>query len=225
MAANQTVAPGILQDSTSSFNRVLGLPWLDRTIAAIACVPSVYLAYYRYQHWHLGVPLIASSGAYLILWITMVIRRPPKRVTLNPFYWLLAFVATYWSFMVLGLMQLGRPLVSHWITDGFAIIGLLITIWARLSLGRNIGFVPAQRELVASGAYAYVRHPIYSGFLLVSTGFLLRAYSPLNALLVGLGLFWFIPVKSLVEEDFLRRDPEYDAYMRKVRARWIPFVL
>jgi protein-S-isoprenylcysteine O-methyltransferase Ste14 len=225
MAVNQVVTPVGAQDPSFSLTRVLALPWLDRTIAAIACVPSVYLAYYRYQHWHLGVPLIASSGAYLILWVTMVIRRPPKRVTPNLFYWLLAFVATYWSFMVLGLMQLGRPLVSHWITDGFAILGLLITVWARLSLGRNISFVPAQRELVASGAYAYIRHPIYSGFLFVSIGFLLRAYSPLNALLVGFGLFWFIPVKSLVEEDFLREDPEYAAYMRKVRARWIPLVL
>jgi len=32
-------------------------------------------------------------------------------------------------------------------------------------------------------------------------------------------------VKSLVEEDFLRTDPEYAAYMRKVRARWIPFLI
>ena len=42
---------------------------------------------------------------------------------------------------------------------------------------------------------------------------------------MGLGAFWFIPVKSLVEEDFLRDDPEYVAYMQKVRARWIPFVI
>jgi protein-S-isoprenylcysteine O-methyltransferase Ste14 len=53
----------------------------------------------------------------------------------------------------------------------------------------------------------------------------LRAYSPLNALLLGLGVFWFIPVKSLVEEDFLRQDPQYADYMKRVRARWIPFVI
>ena len=42
---------------------------------------------------------------------------------------------------------------------------------------------------------------------------------------MGLGVFWFIPIKSLVEEDFLRTDPQYATYMQKVRARWIPFVL
>jgi hypothetical protein len=36
-----------------------------------------------------------------------------------------------------------------------------------------------------------------------------RAFSPLNALLMGLGAFWFIPVKSLVEEDFLRVNEFY----------------
>jgi protein-S-isoprenylcysteine O-methyltransferase Ste14 len=155
----------------------------------------------------------------------MIVRRPPKRVTPNPWYWLLAFVATYWSILVLGLLQQGRPLVANWITDAIATGGLLITIWARLSLGRNIGFVPAQRELVNRGAYAYMRHPVYTGGLLTSLAFALRAYSPQNALMLGLGVFWFIPVKSLVEEDFLRADPHYAAYMKKVRARWIPYLL
>jgi protein-S-isoprenylcysteine O-methyltransferase Ste14 len=201
------------------------MPWLDRTIAAIACFPLVYLAYYRYEHWHHGFPLIASALNVLILVVTMIIRRPPKRVSPNPWYWLLAFVATYWQILVLGLLQLGHPLVANWITDSIASLSLLMVIWARFSLGRNIGFVPAQRELVHTGAYAYMRHPVYTGSFLASLAFALRAYSPQNALLLGLGVFWFIPVKSLVEEDFLRTDPEYAAYMRRVRARWIPFLI
>jgi protein-S-isoprenylcysteine O-methyltransferase Ste14 len=217
MAINQPVAPA--EASNLSFNliRVLSLPWLDRTIAAIACVPLVYGAYYRYQHWHHGLPLILVA--------TMVFRRAPKRVTPNPWYWLLAFVASYWLIFILFMLQKGRPLAANWISDSIAILGLIVVIWARLSLGRNIGFVPAQRELVHTGAYAFMRHPVYTGMLLTTMAFVLRAYSPLNALLMGLGVFWFIPVKSLVEEDFLRADPQYAAYMQKVRARWIPFVI
>jgi protein-S-isoprenylcysteine O-methyltransferase Ste14 len=225
MATNQAFAPTTAPNLSFGFIRLLSLPWLDRTIAAIACVPLVYLAYYRYEHWHHGLPLITSALGVLILVATMIIRRPPKRVTPNPWYWLLAFVATYWQILVLGLLQQGRPLVANWITDAIAIPGLMIVIWARLSLGRNIGFVPAQRELVNSGAYAFMRHPVYTGGLLTSLAFVLRAYSPQNALLLGLGVFWFIPVKSLVEEDFLRADSQYAAYMRKVRARWIPFLV
>jgi len=224
MATNRAFAPPTAPNLSSSLIRVLSLPWLDRAIAAVACVPLVYLAYYRYERWHHGLPLIASALGVLILVVTMIIRRPPKRVTPNPWYWLLAFVATYWQILVLGQLQQGHALVANWITDAIAILGLLIVIWARLSLGRNIGFVPAQRELVNSGAYAYMRHPVYTGGFLTSLAFLLRAYSLQNAVLLGLGVFWFIPVKSLVEENFLRADPQYAEYMRRVRARWIPFL-
>jgi hypothetical protein len=51
----------------------------------------------------------------------------------------------------------------------------------------------------------------------------LRAYSPRNLVLVGLVISWFL-IKSIVEESFLRVDPQYAIYMQKVRARWIPFV-
>src|SRR5215813_6816258 len=225
MAMDQAIAPATAPNVSLNVMRALSLPWLDRSIATIACVPLVYVAYYRYQHWHHGFPLIAAALNTIILVVTMIIRRPPKRVTPNPLYWLLAFVATYWLLLILIFLEKGRPLAPNWISDSIAALGLLVLVWARLSLGRNIGFVPAQRELVQTGAYAYMRHPVYTGLLLTHIAFVLRAFSPLNALLMGLGVFWFIPVKSLVEEDFLRADPQYAAYMQKVRARWIPFVI
>ena len=225
MTTNQATVSDAASNLSVSYLRVLSLPWLDRTIAAIACVPLAYLAYYRYEHWHHGLPLITSALGVLILVGTMIIRRPPKRVTPNPWFWLLAFVATYWQILVLSLLQQGRPVVANWITNSIAILGLLVVIWARFSLGRNIGFVPAQRELVRRGAYAFMRHPVYTGGLLTTLAFVLRAYSPQNLLVMGLGVFWFIPIKSLVEENFLRADPQYAEYMRVVRARWIPFLI
>src|SRR5215472_3184959 len=225
MATIQAVAPSAASNVSFSLIRLLSLPWLDRSIATIACIPLAWGAYYRYQHFHHGFPLIASVLNILILIVTMVIRRPPKRVTSNPWYWLLAFVASYWQLLVLALLQPGRAAVSNWFASFLASVGLLVMVWARLSLGRNIGLVPAQRQLVRSGAYAFMRHPVYTAVLLTNGAFLLRALSPMNALLIGLGIFWFIPIKSLVEEDFLRADPEYAHYMRSVRARWIPFIV
>jgi len=225
MATKPAIAPGTPPNLPSHLIRVLSLPWLDRTIAAVACVPIAYGVYYRYTHFHHGLPLFAAVLNAVVLIVTMLIRRPPKRVTPNPWYWLLAFVASYWLVFIIFFLQKGNALVANWITNSLAILGLLVVLWARISLGRNIGMVPAQRELVHSGAYAFMRHPVYTGVLLTSTAFVLRAYSPLNVLLMGLGIFWFIPVKSLVEENFLRADPQYAAYMQRVRARWIPFVI
>jgi hypothetical protein len=91
MATNQAVAPAGAPNLSFNLIRVLSIPWLDRVIAAIACVPLAYLAYYRYEHWHHGFPLLAAAFNVLILVVTMVVRRPPNRVTTNPWYWLLAF--------------------------------------------------------------------------------------------------------------------------------------
>lgn len=225
MATNQALATAAVQSLSSTLMQKLSDPWVDRTIAAIACIPLVYGAYYRIEHFHIGLPVIAAVLNTLILVVTMVIRRPPKRITPNPWYWLLAFVASYWLVFIIFFLQKGRPIIADWLTDSLAILGLAIIVWARLSLGRNIGLVPAQRELVGTGAYAFMRHPVYTGMLLGHTALVLRAYSPLNLMLLGIGVLWFIPIKSLVEEDFLRGDPQYAAYMRRVRARWIPFVL
>ena len=225
MATNQAVAPSKAPSLSFNLMQVLSRPWVDRTIAAVACIPLVYGAYYRMLHFHLGLPLIAAVLNTLILVVTILIRRPPKRITPNPWYWLLAFVASYWLVFIIFFLQRGRPVAANWITDSFAALGLAIVLWARLSLGRNIGFVPAQRELVDTGAYAFMRHPVYTGVLVAQTAFVLRAYSPLNLLLLAMGVLWFIPIKSLVEEDFLRTDPRYAAYMQRVRARWIPFVI
>jgi len=225
MATNQALAPSTAPSLSFNLMRVLSEPWVDRTIAAVACIPLVYGAYYRVQHFHRGLPLIAAVLNTLILVVTMLIRRPPKRITAKPSYWLLAFVATYWLVFIIFFLQKGRPVVANWITDSLATLSLAIVLWARLSLGRNIGFVPAQRELVHTGAYAFMRHPVYTGVLFAHTAFVLRACSPLNLLLLGMGVLWFIPIKSLVEEDFLRHDPQYAAYMQRVRARWIPFVI
>jgi len=203
---------------------VLCNPWVDRVIAIIAVVPIVWLSKYRFDHMKLGLPLFTLALNTLILVLTMVLRRPPKRITPNPVYWLLAFVATYWPILTLGVFQRGEPIMPNTITDALAILSLLVLVWARLSLGRNIGFVPAQRQIVTTGVYRFMRHPIYTGLFLAYTGLGLRAYTPRNALILGLGIGWYC-IKSVVEEGFLRADPEYAAYLQRVRARWVPFVV
>ena len=220
MTSSATAETGL----KSHWGEVLGQPWIDRTIAIIASVPFVWLAQYRYQHLRLGLPLVSSVTVSLVLIVTMILRRPPKRVTLNPAYWALAFFATYWPLLILGILQQGRPVVPSTMSDTIAICALAVTLWARFSLGRNIGFVPAQRDIVTGGAYRYMRHPIYTGVFLGYFALALRAYSPRNAGVLALGALLFV-IKSFVEESFLRADPQYAAYLNDVRARWIPYVV
>jgi protein-S-isoprenylcysteine O-methyltransferase Ste14 len=106
--------------------------------------------------------------------------------------------------------------------------GLALAIAGRVQLGpswTNLedGGAPARAPLVTRGVYAYIRHPIYTGDLLLLLGLELA----LNSWLV---LAVAIPAaiavrKARAEETALaRQSPEYAAYRRRTRA-FIPFVV
>ena len=78
-------------------------PRLDRTVAAVASLPFAYMLYYRLAYEGFDLPRIAIAINFALLIGTMVVRRPPVRVTPKPLYWVTAFLATYWGFMTLGL--------------------------------------------------------------------------------------------------------------------------
>jgi protein-S-isoprenylcysteine O-methyltransferase Ste14 len=94
------------------------------------------------------------------------------------------------------------------------------------NLGRNLTPLPYPKdddELIQSGAYALVRHPMYGGGLILALGWALSVQSWLTLLYV-LALFVFLDVKSRREEKWLaEKFPEYAAYKRRVR-KFVPFV-
>ena len=197
---------------------------LDRAIGIIACGPYYWVFYTDIRD---GIPNLVSAllVANLILWIgTMTTRRSPARVTRSWAYWGLAFLATYWPFLVLVITNDGHAIVPIWLCDAVSIAGALIACWARISLGRNIGIVPAQRKLVTRGAYRFVRHPIYTGIFVLLIASALRAYSVINATTVAIGIALYM-LKSLTEERFLAQDAAYRSYATSVRRRWIPGLL
>jgi len=159
-----------------------------------------------------------------LLVITMLIRRPPVRVTTRPLYWLVAFVASYYGFLTVSVSVTGRPLAPTLLTDGLSMLSVLGDGYARVTLGRNIGFVPAQRRLVTSGPYRLVRHPIYSALFLAELCVVLENFSRVNLILSVIFVALFV-IKTLMEERFLAEDPAYARYMNEVRHRWIPGIL
>jgi protein-S-isoprenylcysteine O-methyltransferase Ste14 len=212
------------RDTRTRFSRLLANPWVDRSIAIIACLPAGYLAYQRIRAGNFDIVRLNLIIPALLLIVTMVSRRPPQRVTPNPWFWLLAFLATYWVPFTALVAPAGALVAPRWLVLTLSWLGLGTAVYARLSLGRNIGFVPAQRQLVTTGAYGLVRHPIYTALSINYLSLVLQRFTSITLFLAALGVGWFI-VKSIVEEHFLRTDPEYAAYMRRVRWRWIPGVV
>ncbi len=100
--------------------------------------------------------------------------------------------------------------------------GMAFAVWARLHLGRNWSSAPMIKEhhqLIRSGPYRLVRHPIYSGILLALAGTCLANGKVGGVLSVALvWLAWII--KSRMEEEFMVRTfgAEYEEYRRTTGA-------
>lgn len=105
--------------------------------------------------------------------------------------------------------------------------GLAIAVWARIYLGRNWGMPMTEKEepeLVTSGPYRLVRHPIYSGLLLAILG---TALATNLYWLIALGVLAGYFIYSARVEEKLLTSSFPDAYPR-YRARTkmlVPFVL
>ncbi|MBS0578861.1 MAG: isoprenylcysteine carboxylmethyltransferase family protein [Proteobacteria bacterium] len=105
-------------------------------------------------------------------------------------------------------------------------LGLAFTVWARVHLGRNWSGSVTQKEghqLIRSGPYALVRHPIYAGLIVALTGNAIALGEPRGFLgvLVILGAW----VRKLrIEEVFMRElfPGQYERYATEVPAL-VPF--
>jgi protein-S-isoprenylcysteine O-methyltransferase Ste14 len=74
---------------------------------------------------------------------------------------------------------------------------------------------------VVAGPYAFVRHPIYSGYLVTHVAFLLAHPHILNVALV-LASDLALIVRALVEERVLDHDASYRAYCQRVGWHFVP---
>jgi protein-S-isoprenylcysteine O-methyltransferase Ste14 len=105
-----------------------------------------------------------------------------------------------------------------------AVVGVIFTQVARISLGRRFGLLPANRGIVESGAFRLVRHPIYSGWLILTIGYVI-IYPSLANILVTVAVIPFMVWRIGQEETHLSDDASYRAYMQKVPYRILPYVL
>jgi protein-S-isoprenylcysteine O-methyltransferase Ste14 len=105
--------------------------------------------------------------------------------------------------------------------------GLGFAVWARIYLGRNWGMPMSEKEapeLVTSGPYRLVRHPIYSGLLLAILGTALATNLYWLVVLLVIGIYFVYSAR--VEERLLTASfPDaYAGYVARTKML-IPFLL
>jgi protein-S-isoprenylcysteine O-methyltransferase Ste14 len=107
-------------------------------------------------------------------------------------------------------------------------LGLLVTLWARATLGRNwssnVTFKQGH-ELIRTGPYRFVRHPIYTGLLVMALGTALDFGQLRCWLALPLMVIAFLIKLRQEEKLMLRHFPqEYPIYRSQVKAL-VPFIV
>ncbi|PZS28481.1 MAG: isoprenylcysteine carboxylmethyltransferase family protein [Pseudonocardiales bacterium] len=114
--------------------------------------------------------------------------------------------------------------------DGLGLVafafGLGFAVWARVNIGRNWGTPMTQKdepELVTSGPYHLVRHPIYSGILIAGGGTAVALTWQWLIAVVLAGIYFLY--SAIVEERYMTGQfPDaYPAYKRSTKML-VPFV-
>jgi protein-S-isoprenylcysteine O-methyltransferase Ste14 len=169
---------------------------------------------------------VAAYGAKANQRVESPLSRASHMIPLLIAFWLI------WRDSLPGNFLGGRFLPAlpavYWTGVVLVALGLGFAVWARRVIGRNwSGIVTVKRdhELVRSGPYRWVRHPIYTGLLVAFVGSAIARgeWRGVLAVLIVFVSFWN---KLRLEERWMI-ETFGDAYLRyreEVRAL-IPFVL
>lgn len=188
-----------------------------------------------------NLSLIFIINCFVVMAVFWIYTAPKAKVNKKSFGgWGMRLIAIVVIFAVLLIQKYGGQIfpalnlrfwpnipVTYLLADLAAFSGLIVMIWARVTLGRNWSaniVLKEDHKLITSGPYAYVRHPIYSGLLLLVSSFLIYyANFASIAILIAFFLGAYCGKGRREEKILSEYFPEYAEYRKRVKAL-IPFV-
>jgi len=152
-------------------------------------------------------------AAWMLIWLIWAMRTKPtarrEGVSSRLSYIVLTF-AGFWTMFSgdvpqdwLRIRLFAANPFTEWLGVAITAAGLAFAIWARFYLGSNWSgtvTVKVGHELVRTGPYRWVRHPIYSGMILAMAGTALERHQVRGIVAVVLLYFGF-KIKSKIEEQ------------------------
>jgi protein-S-isoprenylcysteine O-methyltransferase Ste14 len=179
---------------------------------------------------------IACWGVFIAFWILTAfsVKRTKTQQPLHHrlLYLVLTVVAAVLVNASARVIDWNRDVFRHTLGTGIladflVLLGLFIAIWARVTLGGNWSAkvtLKENHELIQRGPYRVVRHPIYSGLLVMILGTAILV-GQVGGFIVLLFCFFGFWVKFRREEKLLTKHlPGYSEYMRRTKAL-VPFLL
>jgi len=173
-----------------------------------------------------GVLILPGLIQELLIAVSFLVRGRPSAGAPG---WVSRLVAYANSFLVMVFILVAARVQPEWLrptpVPGLRaagavlwLAGAVLCLWPLWYLRRSFSLEPEARTLVTSGPYRLARHPIYTVYLLINAGILLRHLTIPFAIVLAL---WFVLLLLRVryEEGVLASAfPDYPEYQRRVRA-------
>ena len=206
-------------------------------LAAMLFVPAGTLRFW--QGWLFGFVFVAATSAISVYFLKHDPKLVERRMRAGPMAeqepaQKIIMAITFLGFFLLMALP-GFDHRRHWSAvpawlEITANGGVALSFWIFFIVLRQNSFaastirVEPGQPVVSTGVYAIVRHPLYSGalLLLVFTPLALGSYW---TLIVAVAMVFALVWRILDEERFLKQNlPGYTDYCRRVRYRLIPWV-
>jgi protein-S-isoprenylcysteine O-methyltransferase Ste14 len=165
------------------------------TVTLFVMMVLIRIYYWGYAAAHTAGKSVGNEGKYLF-WVRMLIAVPGFALV---FVFIYAPVALPWR-------ALEVPVVARWLGVPLGALSLALLAWVHVHLGRNFSTTLHIREdhtLVTSGPYRWVRHPMYTAFILFATSFFLMSGEPVISAIFAVSFAIVMIVRTPREEKQL----------------------
>jgi protein-S-isoprenylcysteine O-methyltransferase Ste14 len=175
---------------------------------------------------------LVIGSAWIVFWIYWLASASTSKESVSGGWRTrLTGVSAVGVFVIAGVLHGGSLAVHSLILGAIGVLlfacGIALAVWARLNLGRNWGMPTSQRvdpELVTSGPYRFVRHPIYSGLLTAMLGTAL-VNNLLGLIVVAALVAYFYYCGTVEERNLTATFPQAYPEYRSRTKMLIPFLL
>ena len=170
-----------------------------------------------FENPRLSVFLIVVTEAIVVIFL--LIRRDPDETQHSWQTWITSACGTLWPFLLRPTAGTEDLLPG----DILQIAGFILQIAALLALNRSIGILPAYREIKTAGLYKWVRHPLYTAYIVTYLGYLINNQSLAN-LAIAIAGTAFLLMRVHYEEALLFKYADYARYANRIKWRVIPSI-
>jgi protein-S-isoprenylcysteine O-methyltransferase Ste14 len=174
-----------------------------------------YRSFARFQRPSLLL-IVVMEALFAVFFLT---RAPADATAFSPAAWASTLGGTFLpTFLRPG--EASQDVLAGQLVQG---VGIALAMYGTLSLNRSFGLLPAHRGIKTTGAYRWVRHPLYAAYGLMSAGYLVSNFTLRNLAIVV--VCYGCQVSRIFNEERLLSG--YAAYVEyKARTRWrlLPYV-